>query len=121
MSDILKSVDTMAARYLTKKNRPKKARDDAPIAFWAEDIEPFKQDAHFWHSVWHSAGRPINTELHKLMKRTRNIYHLQIRKCKNAANTLKRNALLDACVNGRRHLHRNQEDAESPSSCRKLN
>ena len=61
MSDILKSVDTMAARYLTKKNRPKKARDDAPIAFWAEDIEPFKQDAHFWHSVWHSAGRPINT------------------------------------------------------------
>ena len=35
------------------------------------------------------------------MKRTRNVCHLQIRKCKNMANILKKNTLLNACVNGK--------------------
>ena len=69
------------------------------------DIEPSRRDAQFWHSVWISAGRPINTELHKLMKRTRNIYHLQIRKSKKAADVLKRNRLLDACINGKGNIY----------------
>ena len=100
ISNMLKNVDTIAAKHLTTEKCYGNKRD-IPIAFWTRDVEPFKKDAHFWHSVWHSAGRPMNTELHRIMKRTRNIYHLQIRKCKNAANTLKRNALLDACVNGK--------------------
>ena len=33
------------------------------------------------------------------MKRTRNVYHYQIRKCKHAADQIKRNILLDACLN----------------------
>ena len=40
----------------------------------------------------------MNTELHRIMKRTKNIYHYQIRKCKQMVNTLKKNALLDACI-----------------------
>ena len=42
-----------------------------------------------------SAGRPLNTTLHRIMKRTRNVYHLQIRKCNNMANILKKNMLLN--------------------------
>ena len=34
------------------------------------------------------------------MKRTRNIYHYEVRKCKKSEEYLKRNKLLDACVNG---------------------
>ena len=48
---------------------------------------------------WVSAGRPLNTVLHRIMKRTRNVYHLQIRKCKIIVNILKKNMLLNACVN----------------------
>ena len=32
----------------------------------------------FWHVVWQSADRPINTVLHRVMKRTRNIYQSDI-------------------------------------------
>ena len=100
ITNILKTIDKSSAKHLTQKPTNKKTREN-PIAFWEQEVEPFKKNAQFWHSVWVSAGKPINTELHKIMKRTRNIYHLQIRKCKKAANTLKRNALLDACLNGK--------------------
>ena len=88
------SIECLAPKLSRRK------RKEHPIAFWSE-IEPFKKDAQFWHSIWISAGRPLNTELHKIMKRTRNVYHLQIRKNKKAAEVLKRNALLDACINGK--------------------
>ena len=74
---------------------------DTPIASCANEVEPFKKDAYFWHAVWMSAGRPLNTTLHRIMKRTRNVYYLQIRKCKNMANILKKNTLLNACVSGK--------------------
>ena len=35
------------------------------------------------------------------MKRTRNVYHYQIRKCRKAADCLKRNTLLEACINNK--------------------
>ena len=42
----------------------------------------------------------MNTELHKVMKRTRNIYHFQVKKCKKSEDIIKRNFLLDSCLNG---------------------
>ena len=68
---------------------------------WKQNIEPYRQDALFWHAVWLSAGRPINTELLKVMKRTRNMYHLHIRKNKQVLDNIKGNRyrLLAACLN----------------------
>ena len=40
-----------------------------------ESVKPFKELSFFWHQVWKSAGCPMSTELHKIMKRTRNTYH----------------------------------------------
>ena len=34
------------------------------------------------------------------MKRTRNIFHYQVRKVKKACDTISKNKLLDACING---------------------
>ena len=73
----------------------------SPIFNWREEIQPYKEKALFWHAIWQSAGRPINTELHRIMKRIRNVYHLYIRKNKKMAQTLKRNALLEACVSNK--------------------
>ena len=52
----------------------------------------------FWHSVWISAGKPINTDLHRIMKETRNAYHFQIRKNKKLTENLQKNAFLNACI-----------------------
>ena len=61
------------------------------IPRWNHDIKQFQEDAHFWHSIWQSAGRPLNCELHSLMKKTRNLYHLHIRKNKRMLDNIKRN------------------------------
>ena len=54
----------------------------------------------FWHSIWVSLGRPINCAAHNKMKHARNVYHYEIRKCKRAEDSIKKNKLLDACFNG---------------------
>ena len=97
MTNILETINMCAMKslpILEGKERIKKN----PIACWQQEVQPFKDDALFWHSVWISAERPINTELHRIMKRTKNIYHYQIRKYKRMVNTLKKNALLDAHI-----------------------
>ena len=39
------------------------------IPNWNDEIKPFKEKAMCWHAVWQSAGRPINTVLHRVMKK----------------------------------------------------
>ena len=63
-------------------------------------MKSFREEAMFWHSLWISAGKPINNTLHNVMKKTRNVYHYQIRKCRKAVEALKRDKLLNACING---------------------
>ena len=89
--------DTIKTLAVTKegiKNRSK------VIPGWNDLVKPFKDEALFWHSIWLSAGKPLNTNLHAIMKRTRNVYHYHIRKCRRSQETVKKNKLLDACVNG---------------------
>ena len=50
------------------------------------------------------ADEPLTTVLHKIMKRSKNIYHFLIRKCKRMVDTLKRVKLMDACINGQGNL-----------------
>ena len=71
-----------------------------------ERVKPHKETAYFWHSVWKSAGRPINTEVHRIMKRTRNRYHMEYKKCQKAELSIKKTKLLDACLNGNGDLFR---------------
>ena len=62
-------------------------------------VRPAKETAAFWHSIWVSCNKPINNELHQIMKRTRNIYHYELRKIKAAENKIKANKLLEASLN----------------------
>ena len=100
MLNLLELIDHTANQCLPP-NITERKKKKTPIASWSGDVQPFKDDAFCWHSVWVSAGKPLNTELHKIMKRSRNIYHFQIRKCKRMVDTLK---LLDACINGHGNL-----------------
>ena len=65
---------------------------------WSEEVKPFRETAYFWHQVWKSADKPLNTQLHMIMKRTRNTYHYQYQKCKKAEEKIRKNKLLEACV-----------------------
>jgi hypothetical protein len=69
---------------------------DKTIPGWRDIVEPYKQDAVFWHGVWQSADRPSHGELKNIMTRTRNQYHYAIRRVKKMANTLRARNLLQA-------------------------
>ena len=65
---------------------------------WLSEVKPFRDKAYFWHQVWKSAGKPLNTQLHTIMKRTRNLYHYQYKKCRKSEDRIRKNKLLSACL-----------------------
>ena len=67
---------------------------------WSQFIKPFREDALFWHSVWLSAGKPLNCQLHNIMKRTRNKYHYSIRKMRNKEKIIRKNKFIEDCLHG---------------------
>ena len=98
--EIMSSLENAANESLPMNNSSSSNIPAKNIAGWNDEIKPYKEKANFWYQVWISAGRPMNNELHKVMRHTRNIYHYTIRKCKRVQETIKRNKLLKACVTG---------------------
>ena len=98
---VLKAIDNNIQSIAKKK------RNNLPEAKvmpgWSDLVEPFADEPKFWSAVWVSAGKPINTALHKLMKHTRNKYHYAIRKCKRAENILK-DKMLNSCLAGKDNI-----------------
>ena len=97
--DVLESIKLSADSCLPSPSNKKSPTKKSSILRWNEDVQPFKESTMFWHSIWLSAGLPINTVLHQIMEKTRNLYHYQIRKNKRMAESIKKNAILDACIN----------------------
>ena len=86
------------------KHSESKTPFHAEVPGWNQEVKPMKDSANFWYSVWRSAGRPVNCELHNVMKHTRNKYHHSVRKVKLLSKAIKANNLLQASLNGNCHL-----------------
>ena len=54
--DVLDSIKLSATSCLPSPSNRKS------IFRWNEDVQPFKENAMFWHSIWLSASRPVNNE-----------------------------------------------------------
>jgi hypothetical protein len=103
-NDHIRNIDEYAINVLTSINES--AKEAIPVevkvqnsvsktcgkrkamAGWKDFVEPFQKKAQFWHSIWLSAGKPVNTELHTIMKRTKIQFHYQIRRCWRVENYL---------------------------------
>ena len=57
------------------------------IPGWKDIVQPYRDDAKFWSSVWQSAGRPSHGVLKDLMSRTRNQFQYAIRRVKKMSNS----------------------------------
>ena len=73
------------------------------IPGWNSFIKPLREDMNFWHSVWLSAGKPINTALHQVYRHVRHKYHYGIRKIKSLKQQIKNDNYVQAACKG--HLN----------------
>ena len=89
MKNILEDISQAAEDTIPMKHFKPRNIKQKQLAGWKDYVEPFQDAAQFWHSIWTSAGRPMNTVLHNLMKKTRNQFHYQIRKCKRVEHSIK--------------------------------
>ena len=86
---------------------------DKNIPGWKEHVEPYRNSSVFWHSVWMSAGEPVNCELHNVMKRSKNQYHYSVRRVKNLADTIRSSKLSDAALSGNKQLLQEMKKVKS--------
>ena len=96
---LMQAISTAVHQNIPHSNPSSAPR--ASVPGWNEFVKPFREDSLFWHSVWISAGRPQNTELHKIMKNTRNKYHYAIRLVKKEDSEIRKNNFLEKCLNGK--------------------
>ena len=63
-------------------------------------MEPVRQEALFWHSVWVSVRRPSTGDIHQMMSHSRNQYHYAVRRLKLKADEIKAKKLFEASMAG---------------------
>ena len=74
--------------------------DSGCVAGWKQEVEPFREDANFWHAVWVSVGKPAHGHFHIAMARSRNQYHYAVRRTKRSADLLIAKNLFEASLTG---------------------
>ena len=88
------------------------------IPGWNEHVKPYKEAASFWYAVWRSAGRPLNTVLHDVMKSTRNKYHYAIRHIRKQDTLIRKNNFVRDLNNGNvLNTFRTIKNMRNVSSC----
>ena len=96
VKDVLLIIEEAAEKYIPAMSMKNTKKDRIPQ--WKEEIDPLKETAYFWNAVWISAGKPTNCQLHNVMKRTRNAYHLKIRKNRRVVERLRKDKMLESCI-----------------------
>ena len=67
---------------------------------WKEEVEPFQEDARFWHSLWLSAGKPNRGDFYTAMRRSRNQYHYAVRRTRRSRDLQRAKKLFEASLEG---------------------
>lgn len=96
-SDLLEAIDfSVSAKIPSSRSCHK----EKVVPGWSSLVKPYQDDAQFWHSIWLSSGKPLNCELHNLMKRSRNAYHLAVRKVKKNCAKIQRDNMVNSLISG---------------------
>ena len=97
--EVFQSISNAVSNNIPRANINSKMYD--PVPGWNDSVKELKDKSIFWKSVWVSAGRPLDNNLHRLMKTTRNKYHYALRKVKKQEEAIRKNKFLQACLNNK--------------------
>ena len=67
---------------------------------WKEFVEPIRRDLFFWRSVWISAGKPLNCQLHYVYRNIRCQYKYAIRRIRKQEKEIRDENFLQAAMSG---------------------
>ena len=70
-------------------SKQKQVKPKNPKSPWNDDLKRIPSEAKFWFTVWQSANKLLSTELHSIMCKTRNKFHLALRKRKKESREAK--------------------------------
>ena len=90
------AVNTNIPSSVNKSNTSKNV-----VPGWSMYVKPYKDDARFWHAIWVSLGRPLNNEIHRVMKHTRNVYHYAVRRVKKQKIQIEQDNMLASFLDGK--------------------
>ena len=104
MLDVMGCVIEASHATIPMAGGKKGCSKERSIPGWKEEVEPVRQAALFWHSVWVSLGRPPVGQARQVMVSTRAKYHYAIRSVKAREAELKRQRLLEASQESKKDL-----------------
>ena len=97
--DVFRSVSTAVSSNIPRTNITSKLYN--PMPGWNDAVKELKDKSIFWKSVCVSADRPLDNNLHRLMKTTRHKYHFAIKKVKKHEKAIRKSKFLQACLNNK--------------------
>ena len=101
MLDVMGALIESSHENIPMAGGEERSQKDAQILpGWKETVEPCREKAILWHSIWQSCGRPTRGEVRNIMAKTRNRYHYAVRKCKKMADLTRARKLLEASQEG---------------------
>ena len=98
--EILEAIEYSADETLPKTKPQGKNRKILKPG-WNEYVQPFKEEALHWKSLWVSAGKPHNHPLFSNMKSSRAQYKYAIRRLKKSTEQVQNNAFLASILQGK--------------------
>ena len=98
VEEVLMAISESAVDSLSFSSSGTSRSNFRKIPGWNTQVRPCRENAKFWFSVWSSAGKHLNCELHNIMRRTKNIYHYHVKKCKKAEDQIRKEKLLSAVL-----------------------
>ena len=72
--NVLQAVEAAARECLPAIGGGSTRDQPSRVPGWREYVQPFYEESKFWHSVWVSAGKPINSQLLLLMRQSKHQY-----------------------------------------------
>ncbi len=73
------------------------------IPYWNEVVQPLKDNALFWSSIWISCGKPREGVVAQIMRCTKHRYHYAIRAIKKRESDLSKSKMAERLINNRNH------------------
>ena len=77
------------------RERKRNKRKPKVVKGWNQLVKPSRDTASLWYTIWKDLGKPRQGDVFNIMKKTRNAYHLTVRRVKNLGSYVENCRILE--------------------------